>query len=145
MKLKSNKDHYQGQSEAWKSAIHNLQGLLLKRYINFKKIQKRSEIFTASTYATLASTLKISTQNFNFWPLFRGVKDCWYGILTFKKLSCACRLWSLWLGTWWVRGESGLIFGDEEVMGSIPVTVGGGFIPWCVGGGHEVGVEEEGG
>jgi hypothetical protein len=28
-------------------------------------------------------------------------------------------------------------------MGSIPV--GGGLIPWCVGRGHEVGIEEEGG
>jgi hypothetical protein len=40
MKLKFNKDHYQGQNEAWKSAIHILQGLLLKCHINFKKIKK---------------------------------------------------------------------------------------------------------
>jgi hypothetical protein len=83
MKLKSNKNHYQGQNEAWKSAIHNLQGLLLKCHINFKKNKKRSEIFTTSTYATLASTLKISAQNFDFWPLFRDIKDCWYVILIF--------------------------------------------------------------
>jgi hypothetical protein len=37
---------------------------------------KKSEIFTTSTYATLASTLKISAQNFDFLPHFRGVKDC---------------------------------------------------------------------
>jgi hypothetical protein len=29
--------------------------------------------------------------------------------------------------TWCIRGELGLILGDEEVMGSIPV--GGGLIP----------------
>jgi hypothetical protein len=40
MKLKSNKDHYQGQNEASKSAIHILQGLLLKCHINFKKNSK---------------------------------------------------------------------------------------------------------
>jgi hypothetical protein len=76
MKLKSNKDHYQGQNEAWKSAIHILQGLLLKCHINFKKSQKKSEIFNTSTYANLASTLKISAQNFDFWSVFRGVKVC---------------------------------------------------------------------
>jgi hypothetical protein len=52
-------------------------------------------------------------------------------------------VWGLWLGTWWIRGELGLALGDEEVMGSI--LVGGGLIPWCVGRGHEVGIEEEGG
>jgi hypothetical protein len=36
-------------------------------------------------------------------------------------------LGSLWLGSWWVRGELGLILGDEEVMGSI--LVGDGLIP----------------
>jgi hypothetical protein len=37
MKLESNKDHHQGQSEAWKSAIHILQVLYLKWHKNFKK------------------------------------------------------------------------------------------------------------
>jgi hypothetical protein len=37
MKLKTSRDHFQGQNEASKSAIHILQGLLLKCYINFKK------------------------------------------------------------------------------------------------------------
>jgi hypothetical protein len=67
MKLKSNKDHYQGQNEAWKSTIHILQGLLLKCHINYY-FKKKSEIFTTSPYATLASSLKISTQNFDLWP-----------------------------------------------------------------------------
>jgi hypothetical protein len=41
MKLKSKKDHYQGQNEAWKSAIHIQQGLFLKCHINFiKKFKK---------------------------------------------------------------------------------------------------------
>jgi hypothetical protein len=38
----------------------------LKCHINFKKKSKRFEIFTTSTYATFASTLKISAQNFDF-------------------------------------------------------------------------------
>jgi hypothetical protein len=32
----------------------------------FKKKTKKSEIFTTSAYDTLASTLKISAQNFDF-------------------------------------------------------------------------------
>jgi hypothetical protein len=32
----------------------------------FLNKSKKSEIFTTSTYATLASTLKISAQNFDF-------------------------------------------------------------------------------
>jgi hypothetical protein len=65
MKLKSYKDHYQGQNEASKSTIHILQGLLLKCPINFKKIGK-IKIFTTSTYAILAFTLKNLAQNFDF-------------------------------------------------------------------------------
>jgi hypothetical protein len=38
----------------------------LKCHINFKKNIYISEIFTTSTYATLASILKISAQNFDF-------------------------------------------------------------------------------
>jgi hypothetical protein len=30
-------------------------------------------------------------------------------------------LGSLWLGTWWVRGELRLTLGKKEVLGSIPV------------------------
>jgi hypothetical protein len=137
MKLKSKKDHYQGQNEAWKSAIHILQRLLLKCHIILFFKSKKSEIFTTNTCAIFVSTLKRFAQNSYFWPLFWGVKDCWYSILTFLKLSCTCGFGGLWLGTWWVRGELGLLLGDEEVMGSIPV--GGGLIPWCVGRGHEVG------
>ena len=49
----------------------------------FLKISKKSKFFTTSTYATLASIVKISAQNFDFCPLFKGVKDYWYGILAF--------------------------------------------------------------
>jgi hypothetical protein len=30
-------------------------------------------------------------------------------------------LGSLWLGTWWIRGEKRQNLGKEEVLGSIPV------------------------
>jgi hypothetical protein len=49
----------------------------------FQNKSKKSEIFTRSTYATFASALKTLAQNFDFSPLFTGVKDCWYGILAF--------------------------------------------------------------
>jgi hypothetical protein len=132
MKLKSNKDHYQGQNEAWKSAIHILKGLLLKCHINFKKYKKKPEIFTTSTYATLASTLKISAQNFDFWPLFRGIKDCWYSILTFWKLSCACELGGL--VAWHLVGKRGVKV-DPWEWGGLGFNSGWwGLIPWCVDG-----------
>ena len=37
---------------------------------------EKFKIFTTSTYAIFAFTLKISAQNFDFWPHFKGVKDC---------------------------------------------------------------------
>jgi hypothetical protein len=80
MKLKSNKDHYQGQNEAWKLAIHILQRLFLKCHIIYFLNKQNLNFFTTSTYATFASILKISAQNFDLGPLFWGVKDCWYGI-----------------------------------------------------------------
>jgi hypothetical protein len=121
MKLKSNKDHYQGQNEAWKSAIHILWGLLLNCHINFKKDWKNLRFLPQVHILTFASTLKISAQNFEFWPLFKGVKDCWMAYLYFKKFHVYAGLGSLWLGTWWVRGELRLTLAKEEVLDSIPV------------------------
>jgi hypothetical protein len=95
MKPKSNRDYYQGQNEALKSALHILNGLLLECHIIYFLNWKKFEIFTTSTYAIFASSLKISAQNFDFWPLFRGVKDCWYGILTFLKVLWTCELGEL--------------------------------------------------
>ena len=121
MKLKSNKDHYQGQNESWKSAIYILQGLLLKCHISFFFKSKGFEIFTTSTYATLASTLKISAQNNDFWPLYRCIKDCWMVYWHFKNFHVHAGLRGLWLGTWWIRGELRLILGNEEVLGLVLV------------------------
>jgi hypothetical protein len=42
----------------------------------FQKNSKEFEIFTTSTYAILASTLKISAQFFYFRPLIKDVKGC---------------------------------------------------------------------
>jgi hypothetical protein len=66
IELKSNRDHYQGQNEASKSAhSHSIRATFEMPY-KLKKYLKKFEIFTTSTYAVLASILKISTQNFDF-------------------------------------------------------------------------------
>jgi hypothetical protein len=80
MKLKSNKNHYQGQNEAWKSASTKSTFEMPHKFQFFKK---KSEIFTINTCAIFASTLKISAQNSDFWPLVWGVKDYGYSIVTF--------------------------------------------------------------
>jgi dihydroneopterin aldolase len=119
MKHKFNKDHYQSQNEARKSALHILQGLLLKCHINFKKKLEKLEIYTTSTYAILASTLKKLAQKFNFRTLIRRCQRLLNGILTFLKHLCACGLgehvaWHL-AG----KGEVGLTLRKEEVLSSI--------------------------
>jgi hypothetical protein len=106
MKLKSNKDRYQGQYEAWKSAIYILQELLLKCHINFKKNQNKLRCFPNKYICYPCTYSKILAQNFDFWPLFRGAKDCSYGILTFLKASYACGLGEVL--AWHLAGKRGV-------------------------------------
>jgi hypothetical protein len=120
MKLKSNRDHYQGQNEAWKSAITFYKATFEMPH-KFQNKLKKNEIFTTSTYAILASTLKFSAQNFNFKPLFRGVKDYWMVYWLFWNIHVHASLGSLWLGTWWIRRELRLTLWKEEVLGLIPI------------------------
>jgi hypothetical protein len=121
MKLKSNRDHYQGQNEASKWAIYILQGLLLKCHIIYFLKSENFEIFTTSTYAILASTLKISAQNFDFDPISEVSKTAKLVYWLFKNIHVHAGLGSLWLSTWWVRRELRLTLGKKEFLGSIPV------------------------
>jgi hypothetical protein len=73
------------------SPSHSIRATFEMPHYFFFKL-KKIEIFTTITYAIFASTQKNSAQNFDFWPLFRSIKDCLYDILTFLKLSCTCGL-----------------------------------------------------
>ena len=135
-KLKSNRDHYQGQNEAWKSIIHILQGLLLKCHIILKKNQVNLIFLPQVHIAILAFTLKILAQNFDFWPLLIWCQRLLIWYIDILKSFIYMQGWGLWLGTWWVRRELILTLGKEEVLDSIPV--GGVLIPWSKSGGLEV-------
>jgi hypothetical protein len=144
-----NEAHIQQRSLSWpkwslKISLSHSTRTTFEMPHKFQKKFKKSEIFTTSPYATLASTLKISAQNLDFWPLFWSVKDCWYGILTFWKPSCACELGSLI--AWHLVGKKG-VKADFWEWGGLGIDSSWwGLIPWCVGGeAMRLWIEGEGG
>jgi hypothetical protein len=130
IKLKSNKDHYQGQNEAWKSALHILQGLLLKCHIIYFLNKKNLKVLPQVNMLSLHLPWNFQLKILIFDPCLEVSKTANMVYWHFKNFHAHAGLGSLWLGTWWVRGELRLILGKHLELGrQWKVTI---FYTFCV-------------
>jgi hypothetical protein len=104
MKLKSNRNHYQGQNKASKSAIH-IQGLLLKCHIIYFLNQKKLNILPQVHMLSLHYLKNFSSK---FWLLtpFQRCQRLLIDILTFLNYSYTCGLEEL--VAWQLVGKMGV-------------------------------------